>query len=109
MAPASAVAAPALTPCRGQDDFGCGTLTVPLDRTGATPGTVALHYASRRRGPKPVLIALSGGPGQSSVSAASSFAISLEPALSRYRLAVLDQRGTGESGVLDCPNLQRLR
>jgi pimeloyl-ACP methyl ester carboxylesterase len=106
--PASAVAAPALTPCRGQHDFGCATLNVPLDRTGAMPGTVPLHYAIERKGPKPVLIALSGGPGQSSVAAASSFAVSLQPALRRYRLAVLDQRGTGESGVLDCPNVQKL-
>ena len=82
---------------------------MPLDRTGATPGTVPLHYAIQRRGPKKVLIALSGGPGQSAVSSASSFAISLDPALRRYRLAVLDQRGTGKSGVLSCPNLQRLR
>jgi pimeloyl-ACP methyl ester carboxylesterase len=107
--PAAAQAAPALKTCRDQDEFGCATLTVPLDRTGVTPGTVPLHYAIERHGPKPVLIALSGGPGQSSVAAASSFAISLQPALRRYRLAVLDQRGTGESDVLDCPNLQRLR
>ena len=33
----------------------------------------------------------------------------LDPALRRYRLAMLDQRGTGKSGVLSCPNLQRLR
>jgi pimeloyl-ACP methyl ester carboxylesterase len=98
-----------LTACRGQDEFGCATLDVPLDRTGATPGTVALHYAVQREGPRKVLIALSGGPGQSAVSSASSFAISLDPALRRYRLAVLDQRGTGKSGVLECPNLQRLR
>jgi pimeloyl-ACP methyl ester carboxylesterase len=106
--PASAPAAPALTPCRGQHEFGCGTLPVPLDRTGASPGTVPLHFAVQRRGPKQVLIALSGGPGQSSVASASSFAISLQPALRRYRLAVLDQRGTGESGVLNCPNVQQL-
>jgi pimeloyl-ACP methyl ester carboxylesterase len=109
VAPASANAAPALHTCPGQDDFGCGTLPVPLDRTGVTPGTVPLHFAIRKSGPKQVLIALSGGPGQSSVDAASSFAITLDPALRRYRLAVLDQRGTGESGVLDCPNLQQLR
>jgi pimeloyl-ACP methyl ester carboxylesterase len=40
------------------------------------------------------------------VSAASSFALSLRPALSRYRLAVLDQRGTGQSGALSCPVIQ---
>jgi pimeloyl-ACP methyl ester carboxylesterase len=107
--PASAVAAPALKACPGQDGFGCATLDVPLDRTGAVAGTLGLHYAIQRRGPRPVLIALSGGPGQSSVEAASSFGLSLEPALRHYRLAVLDQRGTGASGVLDCPNLQGLR
>jgi pimeloyl-ACP methyl ester carboxylesterase len=106
---ASAPAAPALKACPGQDGFGCGTLAVPLDRTGANPGGVSLHFAIQRRGPKPVLVALSGGPGQSSVRSGSSFALSLEPALHRYRLAVLDQRGTGASGVLDCPNLQQLR
>ena len=109
LAPASAAAAPALSACPGQDEFGCATIDVPLDRTGTTPGTVPLHYAIQRQGPKKVLIALSGGPGQSAVSSASSFAISLDPALRRYRLAVLDQRGTGKSGVLSCPNLQRLR
>ena len=103
LAPASAAAAPTLTACRGQDEFGCATLDVPLDRTGATPGTVALHYAVQRDGPRKLLIALSGGPGQSAVSSASSFAISLDPALRRYRLAVLDQRGTGKSGVLELP------
>ncbi|MGZ8635199.1 MAG: alpha/beta fold hydrolase, partial [Solirubrobacteraceae bacterium] len=109
LAPGSASAAPTLKPCRGQDGLGCATLPVPLDRTGATPGTVALHYAVQRHGPRKLLIALSGGPGQSAVSSASSFAISLDPALRLYRLAVLDQRGTGKSGVLECPNLQRLR
>ena len=73
------------------------------------PGRSRCTTPIQRRGPKKVLIALSGGPGQSGVSSASSFAISLDPALRRYRLAVLDQRGTGKSGVLSCPNLQRLR
>ena len=63
LAPASAAAAPTLKPCRGQDEFGCATLAVPLDRTGAAPGTVALHYAVQREGPRKLLIALSGGPG----------------------------------------------
>jgi pimeloyl-ACP methyl ester carboxylesterase len=105
----SALAAPSLKACSGQDEFGCATLDVPLDRTGAIPGVVPLHYAVQRHGPRPVLIALAGGPGQAGVAAASSYALSLEPALRRYRVAVLDQRGTGESGVLRCPNLQRLR
>jgi pimeloyl-ACP methyl ester carboxylesterase len=109
---ALAVLAPsalAAKPCRGQEEFSCAILDVPLDRTGAVPGTLHLHYAVQRRGPRPVLIALSGGPGQSGVDSASSYALSLEPALRRYRIAVIDQRGTGASGALSCPNLQRLR
>jgi pimeloyl-ACP methyl ester carboxylesterase len=109
--PAAAQGTPRLTACPGQPGFGCGTLPVQLDRTGAVPGTVRLRFATQRRYPtqaRRLLIALSGGPGQPAVDAASSFAIALDPALSRYRLAVLDQRGTGASGALQCPNVQRL-
>ena len=33
---------------------------------------------------------------------------SLEPALRRYRMALIDQRGTGRSQPLDCPDLQSI-
>ena len=91
--------------------FQCATLDVPLDRSGAFPGVVHLHYAAQRRFPKNagVLIALAGGPGQSALDFAESFTVSLEPALHRYRIVVLDQRGTGESGALVCPAVQALR
>src|SRR3954471_6761964 len=105
MLPAAAQAA---KPCKHQPRFACATLSVPLDHAGRAPGTLAIKYAVQRHVPasRPVLVALSGGPGQSSVSAANSFAFSLGPALKRYRLAVLDQRGTGDSGALDCPVIQ---
>jgi pimeloyl-ACP methyl ester carboxylesterase len=107
VAPASQAATP--EPCPHQPSFACATLTVPLDHAGRVPGTLAIKYAVQRHVPasRPVLVALSGGPGQSSVSAADSFALSLEPALRRYRLVVLDQRGTGGSGALDCPVIQK--
>jgi pimeloyl-ACP methyl ester carboxylesterase len=107
VAPVSRAAKP--KPCPRQPSFACATLAVPLDHAGRVPGTVAIKYAVQRHVPasRPVLVALSGGPGQSSVSAADSFALSLEPALGRYRLVVLDQRGTGASGALDCPVIQK--
>ena len=49
------------------NDFACGHLTVPLDPSGATPGTITLAHAPP---PRPVgeahsaIIALAGGPGQ---------------------------------------------
>jgi pimeloyl-ACP methyl ester carboxylesterase len=94
-----------------ESGFSCGVLDVPLDRTGGVPGVVPLHFATQNKFPAGagVLIALAGGPGQSSLGLASSFAISLKPALSRYRLVVLDQRGTGESGAIVCPGVQALR
>lgn len=106
----AASAAIALKPCKGQPGYGCGTLPVRLDHFGATAGTLKLAVGMQLKGPKHggVLIALSGGPGQSSVAAADQFGLSLKPMLSRYRLVTYDQRGTGPAGALNCPKLQRL-
>ena len=98
--------------CKGQKGFGCASLAVPLDRTGTVPGSVRLRVAAEdtakaRRKPG-VLVALTGGPGQSGADFASSFAETLKPLLGSYRLVTLDQRGTGASGALDCPVIQRL-
>ena len=108
-----ALSSPALAldmrPCRSDRDFVCGKLRVPVDRAGRVKGTLSIPVAAQRDYPKDagLLVALSGGPGQSSVSAAESFAFSLEAALHRYRLVVIDQRGTGE-GALQCPELQKI-
>lgn len=109
-APTGAVALK-LRPCSADASFGCGSLRVPLDHRGRTPGTLSIAVAAQRDHPKDagLLIALSGGPGQSAVGAAGSFAVSLSPMLRKYRLVVLDQRGTGLSGALNCPGLQRVK
>jgi pimeloyl-ACP methyl ester carboxylesterase len=109
---AGAAPAGALTtaPCKGSSGFRCGTVTVPLDRSGTVPGTVKLAVAveAPRKGADGFLLALSGGPGQPSVAFADSFRLSLAPALRHRRLVLLDQRGTGKSGALACPALQEL-
>jgi pimeloyl-ACP methyl ester carboxylesterase len=111
LAPTAGAQAPKLTRCPGQAQFACGTINVPLDYSGNVPGTVALHFAARRSFPRngKILFALTGGPGQQGIDFATQSALSLEPALSRYRLVVLDQRGTGRSGVLRCPGVQSAR
>ncbi len=104
---APAGAQPAFSPCTepGHEAFECTTLPVPLDRTGAVAGTVALHVERLRRASPPsrVLIALAGGPGQSATSVASIFADVFADIRDDYQLVVFDQRGTGLSGALDCP------
>lgn len=107
---ADAVAAP-LSRCtpRPQNRSSCGHVTVPLDRSGAVPGTIALRVkalppAAGGTGGTPVL-AIAGGPGQAATPLLDSFASVLRPLLRSRELVVFDQRGTGGSGRLRCPAL----
>lgn len=100
--------AAAARPCPREKGFSCETLAVPLDRSGSLSGTLPLHYAIQRRKRAKVLLALTGGPGQNGIPFGPSFADELKPVLHRHRLLVLDQRGTGRSNVLSCPEIQGL-
>src|SRR3954467_6514267 len=97
--------------CADQLGFQCATMRVPLDRTGKTPGTIGLKVAREDRTVRSgkILISLSGGPGQGAVAVAPFVEQAMAPALVHHKLVVLDQRGTGDSGVLRCPKLQRTR
>jgi pimeloyl-ACP methyl ester carboxylesterase len=107
--PAAAQAAVAWVPCAAADTptQQCGSTAVPLDRTAAVPGTIALNL---RRVPAPTpattaVLALAGGPGQAAAPITPAFAKILAPALGTRDLLVLDQRGTGRSSLLSCPAL----
>jgi pimeloyl-ACP methyl ester carboxylesterase len=104
---ASAHAAVQTRPCPDDPAGRCGTLRVPLDRTGQVKGTIPIKFAYKGplRGRTPIL-ALSGGPGQAGVSLLADFADSMRPA-GRRGVVVLDQRGTGYSGVLRCTPLEK--
>jgi pimeloyl-ACP methyl ester carboxylesterase len=105
-------AAIVLTPCK-TGGVECGTVTVPLDRSGRVPGTIDLHVevlpaSGTSRG---VMFLIAGGPGQGS---AGSF--DLSPGFNRdlmqfifpgYTLVAFDNRGTGKSGLINCPGLQK--
>jgi len=96
----------------GQQGLICTQVVVPLDRTGHVPGTISLHVEELpadgvARG---VMFLIAGGPGQGS---AHVFGLGdpTADALFRYlfpgyTLVAYDDRGTGESGLLDCPALQ---
>ncbi|MFJ9774435.1 alpha/beta fold hydrolase [Kitasatospora sp. NPDC101157] len=94
-------------PCRDAPEFVCGTLAVPLDHGGRTPGTLDLAVAmtGNAHAPKGDLLFLTGGPGQPGVPTIERMASRLEPVLKDYRLVMFDQRGTGR-GALRCPGLQ---
>jgi pimeloyl-ACP methyl ester carboxylesterase len=84
--------------------FQCSTVSVPLDRSGAVPGTIDLPVAVER-GEGPLMLALGGGPGQGMFANAEGVGRLLAP-LTGHRIAVLDQRGTG-SIALQCPEMQQ--
>lgn len=96
-------------PCAQQPGFTCSTLTVPLDHRGRVPGTLTLQVAAADnvRAPKGVLLFLTGGPGQPGVPYITRIANMRLPELAKsYRFVMLDQRGTGAPGAIDCPMLQ---
>jgi pimeloyl-ACP methyl ester carboxylesterase len=86
---------------------------VPLDRTGQVEGTIGLHVevlpnaVGARRG---VVFLVAGGPGQGSAhtfdlgeAETAAFYHSVFPG---YTLVAYDDRGTGRSGLLGCPQAQ---
>jgi len=85
---------------------------VPLDRTGVMPGTISLHVEVLPATgiPRGVMFLIAGGPGQGSGKAfnlgSSDSADFMRAMLPGYTLVAFDNRGTGASGLLNCPALQ---
>lgn len=85
-------------------------MPVPLDRSGAVPGTIALGVARKLAGTRPsasAMLALAGGPGQPALPFGEFAAKAMAPGLRARDLIVYDQRGTGSSDPLSCPALER--
>ncbi len=111
----SAPGAPRLSPCELEDPqrlavaaAQCGELTVAEDPTKPTGRQIRLRFAriaaiNSRKKPDPLFV-LAGGPGM----AATTFYAMVAPVFVRIHrdrdIVLLDQRGTGKSNPLDCPD-----
>lgn len=87
----------------------CGFLTVPENHVHPTEATVRLAFAvmaAEQPSDAPPLLYLIGGPGG---AALNPLVLAFEaPALARVRdVVVFDQRGTGRSRPLLCPEMDR--
>ena len=108
---AAAAAAQGLQTCRLQGvehDALCGTLSRPLDPARPQGPHIDLHFAvlpalARQKKPDPVLF-VAGGPGQSAMELAGPVGQMLARLGQRRDLVLVDQRGTGRSAALDCPD-----
>jgi pimeloyl-ACP methyl ester carboxylesterase len=93
-------------PCANVSGFSCASMTMPLDRGGKVPGTVAMtieRKAASAASGQSAVIALAGGPGQAAAPLGELLARAIAPALATRDLVVFDQRGTGHSSPLNCP------
>src|SRR4051812_13889652 len=88
----------------------CGSIAAPLDPARPDLGTVTVSYAvvPRTDTSRPSLGAVvpnPGGPSQTVIAQGAGYAEKLAPLLRRRDLLLIDPRGTGRSGALDCPAL----
>ncbi len=87
----------------------CGTLPRALDPGGAVPGSVAVYfefYPHSGATAAGTLIATEGGPGFPATESREEYLALFEPLRASYDVLIMDNRGTGRSGALDCHALQ---
>jgi pimeloyl-ACP methyl ester carboxylesterase len=88
----------------------CGTLGRSLDPAGALSATIAIHfeyYPHRLPGKSlGMLVATEGGPGYPATDSRDEYLALMGPLLGHRDLVIMDNRGTGQSGAVDCATLQ---
>ena len=85
----------------------CGVVQRALDPARPNGPTIAVHYVvvpamARRKLPDPVFL-LAGGPGQSAIDVAPQTMALFGRLNNRRDIVFVDQRGTGRSAPLECP------
>lgn len=110
LVPSAVASAQSAAPC--PPGAQCGSVTVPLDRSDPSRGTIDIGYVvlphtDTGRPALGAIVANPGGPGMAATSFApydSAFA----PLRARRDILLIDPRGTGRSGALSCPGLAQL-
>jgi pimeloyl-ACP methyl ester carboxylesterase len=92
----------------------CGTVAVPLDPADPAAGELAIGYELYRRHDRSApaagtIVAVEGGPGYATTASRDGYLELFDPLLDRYDFLLVDNRGTGRSGAIDCPALQSYR
>ena len=98
-----------LRPCPSVHAY-CGTLDRPLDPTGAVPGRISIYFEYYpHSGPGKAagtLVATEGGPGYPATLSRDDYLALFKPLQEQRDVVLMDNRGTGRSGAIDCHALQ---
>jgi pimeloyl-ACP methyl ester carboxylesterase len=88
----------------------CGRIDRPLDPTGALGGRLSIYFefyphtaAGSSAG---TLVATEGGPGYPATGSRGDYLALFRPLRATRDIVLMDNRGTGKSGAIDCPQLQ---
>jgi len=88
----------------------CGRIDRPLDPTGAIGGRISVYfefYPHTGAGPSAgTLVATEGGPGYPATESREDYLALFRPLRATRDVLLMDNRGTGKSGAIDCPALQ---
>lgn len=113
---AGAAGAANLSPCSDAEPFGgqCGSVAVPLDPGNPQAGTIEIAFevypqTDESAPDEGALVMLQGGPGASTTASRALFVPAARGVRERRDIVLVDVRGTGKSGAIDCPDLELRR
>ena len=103
----------ALSECPDDPVWRCGAIEVPVDRVRPDGRQMKLSFAVFRHTDDgstatDALFATDGGPGVANIANRDSLTYIGGSLTDDRDLVVIDHRGTGQSGAVDCPRLQRI-
>jgi pimeloyl-ACP methyl ester carboxylesterase len=98
-----------LEPCPDLEGAWCGHLRVPYDRADPAAGTIriAFEWYPAEGTPAGTIVAMEGGPGYPSTGSRDAYLELFAPLQGTRNLLLVDNRGTGESALVNCRPLQR--
>jgi pimeloyl-ACP methyl ester carboxylesterase len=89
----------------------CGALPRALDPADTAKGSVAIHFEYYRHTVSGkslgTLVATEGGPGFPATDSRDEYLALYRPLLAQRDLVIMDNRGTGQSGAVNCGDLQQ--
>ncbi|MFL6102380.1 MAG: alpha/beta fold hydrolase, partial [Actinomycetes bacterium] len=98
-----------LEPCQDLEGAWCGNLRVPFDREDPDAGTVPISFEwyPAEQAAVGTIAAMEGGPGYPSTGSRDAYLELFGGLRGSRNLLLVDNRGTGGSGVVNCRPLQR--